>query len=58
MSATSSSRAWDLRCFIREKLVQFLQERYPESLPKTRASVQALPVQVGDRQWKDTFNTA
>ncbi len=36
-SAADSSKAWDLRCFIREKLILFLQHRYPESLPKARA---------------------
>jgi small-conductance mechanosensitive channel len=36
-SAVDSSKAWDLRCEVREKLIAFLQERYPEALPKTRA---------------------
>lgn len=36
MSAKDSSTAWDLRVFIREKLIEFLQKNYPESLPKTR----------------------
>ena len=39
MSAPNGSQAWDLRCHVREKLIQFLQERYPESLPRTRAEV-------------------
>jgi small-conductance mechanosensitive channel len=38
-SASDSSKAWDLRCYVREKLIRFLQEKYPESLPKTRAEV-------------------
>lgn len=42
MSASSGSRAWDLRCHVREKLIQFLQENYPESLPKMRADIQEL----------------
>ena len=37
MSASDSSKAWDLRCHVREKLIRFLQEHYPESLPKVRA---------------------
>ncbi len=41
MSAPDSSQAWDLRCDVREKLVQFLQQRYPQSLPKTRAEFKA-----------------
>ncbi len=36
MSAKDSSTAWDLRVFVREKLIEFLQKNYPESLPKTR----------------------
>ncbi len=41
MSFTDSSKGWDLRCYVREKLIQFLQQRYPQSLPKTRAEFQA-----------------
>jgi small-conductance mechanosensitive channel len=40
MSAKDSGTAWDLRVFIREKLIAFLQEKYPESLPKTRITLQ------------------
>jgi small-conductance mechanosensitive channel len=36
MSAADSSRLWDLRCEVREKLLIFLQTEYPESLPKVR----------------------
>ncbi len=40
MNAPDDSKAWDLRCYVRESLIKFLQQRYPESLPKTRAEVQ------------------
>ena len=40
MSAKDSGTAWDLRVYIREKLIEFLQKNYPESLPKTRILVQ------------------
>ncbi len=40
MSAPNSGAAWDLRCYVRERLIQFVRERYPESLPRTRAEVQ------------------
>jgi small-conductance mechanosensitive channel len=43
MSAPNGSQAWDLRCHVREKLIQFLQDRYPESLPRTRAEVRMAP---------------
>jgi small-conductance mechanosensitive channel len=36
VSAKNSPTAWDLRVFIREKLIEFIRENYPESLPKTR----------------------
>jgi small-conductance mechanosensitive channel len=39
MSASDSSKAWDLRCLVREKLVEFLQRECPESLPVTRAEL-------------------
>lgn len=35
-SASDSSRAWDLRCEIREKLIAFIRDNYPESLPRVR----------------------
>jgi small-conductance mechanosensitive channel len=36
VSAANSSKAWDLRCHVRERLVDFLQREYPDSLPKVR----------------------
>jgi small-conductance mechanosensitive channel len=47
MSAADSSKAWDLRCFVREKLITFLQERYPESLPRVRAEFDSRPEKFG-----------
>lgn len=42
MSASDSSKAWDLRCYVREKLIAFLQEQYPQSLPRTRVEMKTL----------------
>jgi small-conductance mechanosensitive channel len=39
-SAADASLAWDLRCEVREKLIQFLQAHHPESLPRVRAELQ------------------
>jgi len=39
MSAKNASDAWDLRCHVREKLIEFLQTHYPASLPRVRAEV-------------------
>jgi small-conductance mechanosensitive channel len=43
MSAPDSNNAWDLRCHVREKLIAFLQQRYPQSLPRVRADVSGVP---------------
>lgn len=39
VSAARASAAWDLRCEVREKLIAFLQQEYPEALPRRRAEV-------------------
>jgi len=36
MSAVDSPTAWELRCEVREKLLEFLQQRFPECLPRVR----------------------
>ena len=36
VSARNASDAWSLRCFVREKLISFLQKEYPDSLPRIR----------------------
>lgn len=36
MDARNSGDAWDLRCLVREKLIDFLQKNYPGSLPRYR----------------------
>jgi len=41
VSALDSSKAWDLRCLVREELLTYIQENYPQSLPKTRAALEA-----------------
>ncbi|MAA65565.1 MAG: mechanosensitive ion channel protein MscS [Alteromonadaceae bacterium] len=37
MSAPDSSQNWDLRCIVREGLVTFIQQHYPDQLPRVRA---------------------
>jgi small-conductance mechanosensitive channel len=39
VSASDSPSAWDLRVNVREKLIEFLQKTHPESLPKTRITL-------------------
>jgi len=43
MSAADASQAWELRCLVREKLVAWLQETYPEILPVVRARIDGAP---------------
>ena len=42
MDAHNSSDAWDLRCLVREKMIDFLQKNHPGSLPRFRGEI-ALP---------------
>jgi hypothetical protein len=36
MTARDAGTAWDLRCEVREKLLEYLQMRHPHSLPRKR----------------------
>jgi small-conductance mechanosensitive channel len=38
MDASNSSDAWNLRCEVREKLIEFVRRNYPDALPVMRAS--------------------
>jgi hypothetical protein len=40
VDARDSSSAWDLRCDVRESLIQFLQDKYPQGLPRVRTEFQ------------------
>lgn len=37
VSARTSPEAWDLRCNVREKLIAWIRENHPESLPQVRS---------------------
>ncbi|WP_053992893.1 mechanosensitive ion channel family protein [Mangrovimonas sp. TPBH4] len=39
MSAKNSPEAWDLRVYVREGLIKFIQQNFPDSLPRTRVSI-------------------
>ncbi len=39
MSSSDSNTSWDLRCLVREQMIKFLQQHYPDSLPRTRAEL-------------------
>lgn len=46
VDARNSSDAWDLRCLVREKLIDFLQKNHPDSLPRLRAELQNQPAEL------------
>lgn len=54
MDANDSGSAWDLRCYVREKLIQFLQDKYPDALPKVRAEFHSLPTEPQTRTTPQT----
>ncbi|MGH9702770.1 MAG: mechanosensitive ion channel family protein [Candidatus Acidiferrales bacterium] len=45
MDARDSSAAWNLRCYVREKLLQFVQQKYPHALPRVRTELERVPAE-------------
>ena len=43
LTSASSGRNWDLRCSVREALIDFMQREYPQYLPVTRAELMRVP---------------
>jgi len=41
MSAPDASTAWTMRCEVREKLINFIQKKYPKALPRLRAEMES-----------------
>lgn len=39
VSAKNAPTAWDLRCFVRERLIAFIQENHPDKLPRIRGEL-------------------
>jgi small-conductance mechanosensitive channel len=39
VSSADSGRAWDLRCLVREGLIEFVRREYPACLPRLRAEL-------------------
>ncbi|RYZ82320.1 MAG: hypothetical protein EOO68_34575 [Moraxellaceae bacterium] len=39
ISASNASKSWDLRCFLRENLLQFIVTHYADYLPKWRTDI-------------------
>ncbi len=43
MSSVNSPTAWNLRCEVREGLLRFVQQKFPQALPRTRVELDRLP---------------
>ena len=40
VSSSDAAKCFDLRCQLREGLIEFLRNNYPESLPRVRAMIE------------------
>ncbi|SHI51107.1 Small-conductance mechanosensitive channel [Palleronia salina] len=40
MTARTSPRVWDLRCEVREKMLEWLRDAYPQALPRMRGELE------------------
>lgn len=43
VTSASAPAGWDLRCEVREKLIDFMQREYPLYLPRQRAELAVTP---------------
>jgi small-conductance mechanosensitive channel len=41
VSSADSGASWDLRCEVREKLLEFIKENFPEAFPRTRFELES-----------------
>lgn len=55
LSAINASTAWDLRVYVREKMIEFLQKNYPNSLPKQRLMIENVN---GSKKMPEVFSTS
>ncbi len=44
VSSSDSGLNWDLRCKVREGLIQFIQQNYPDCLPRARVALEEGPI--------------
>lgn len=49
VSASSAGRTFDLRCEVREKLIEFIQRDYPKALPQLRLDLRDMAPKPADR---------
>lgn len=53
-SAADSSAQWNLRCLIREHMVEWVRANYPEAMPSNRVVLEQNPEQTTPRRGKKT----
>ncbi|GAB2932201.1 mechanosensitive ion channel family protein [Nonomuraea fastidiosa] len=58
MSAADSPSAWDLKCDVREFLVNYIRENYPDSLPRFRVETPESRLGVGNASGNSLGNNA
>jgi small-conductance mechanosensitive channel len=59
MSSSDSGKSFDCRCYVRENLIKFLQEKHPQALPKTRAELRPIELHANGNSSADSLaNTA
>ena len=49
-SSADASKNWDLRCKLREALIEFMQREYPAHLPRIRATAEVEAIPGADRE--------
>jgi small-conductance mechanosensitive channel len=54
MSASNASKLFDLRCYVRETMIQYLESKHPESLPLSRQEEFMMPVGDGNREQRSS----
>ncbi|HTU52018.1 MAG TPA: mechanosensitive ion channel domain-containing protein [Acidobacteriaceae bacterium] len=55
MSSADSGKLFDLRCYVREKMIAFIQQNYPQCLPKQRINeLQNAPWEQVSEQFQST----
>jgi len=56
VSAADAGAAFDLRCEVRERMVAFIRDEYPDALPRLRASLDSPTLEHGRRDAGQTTN--
>jgi small-conductance mechanosensitive channel len=57
-SGADASRTWNLRCYVREKLIEFMQTRFADSLPRTRVELERTKAKVSSLTGKEVRSEA